>query len=207
MSTNYVTVTALKATMQIVGTASDADLTLACDAASRLVEEYKRLTTGRSVRYYSSSETRYYTPEHCHDLMLNVDDFQSISTIAIDRTWDYSYSETWTASVDYVTEPANNLLESKPQRTIVRVPRAYRPFPEHPQSVKITGTFGWATAPTLVQEATSILAARLYGRRNAPFGILAVGVDSGAAIRLPKTDPDVATLLDAVDSDVPRVFA
>ena len=207
MSTNYVTSAQLKSTLQITGTASDADISLACDAASRHIEDSKRLSRGRTVRYYSTVEVRYYTPEQAWDRQLNIDDTLGIVALDIDRTRDYTYGESWVAQTDYVLEPANNPNESKPQRTIVRNQLVWRPFPDHPQSVRVTGTFGWTTAPTLVQQAASILAARLYSRRNSPFGILAVGVDSGAAIRLPKTDPDVAALLDAVDSDVPRSFA
>lgn len=204
--TLYIGTAELKNTLNITGTASDVDVGKACDAASRLIEEYKRFSTGRSVRYYSTVETRYYTPEYCRDLVLSIDDTQGITQLSIDRTKDYTYSEDWTVHTDYVLEPANNPLESKPQRTIVRNTIVGRPFPDHPQSVRVTGTFGWSTVPTLVQQAAAILAARLYSRRNSPMGILTVGLDA-AAVRLSKTDPDVVQLLDAVDSDVPRSFA
>lgn len=204
--TNYVTNAEVKYSLNITGTAADNDITRAVDAASRMVEEYKRLTSGRATRYYSTVETRYYSPS-CEAVSLEIDDCIGVNSVTVDRTGNFAYSETWTAGTQYVLEPKNNALESKPYRTIVRVPRAATYFPGGPQSVQVTGTFGWATAPSLVQQATLLLAARYYQRRNAPFSVLAVGVDSGAAVRLPKTDPDVVQLLDAVDSNVPRLFA
>jgi hypothetical protein len=208
LATYYVSTIELKNTLSITGTASDADILLAVDAASRMVEEYKRLTSGRRVRYYTTVETRYYTPT-ANAVSLNIDDAMAVTSVSVDRTGDYSYSEAWTAGTHYVVEPKNNPLESMPVRSIVlaRYMLWGLRFPPYPQSVSVTGTFGWSTVPSLVKQATTILAARYYNRRNAPFGILSVGVDGGVAARLPKTDPDVAQLLDAVDSDVPRLFA
>jgi hypothetical protein len=47
-----------------------------------------------------------------------------------------------------------------------------------------------------VQEATGLLATKLLRRvREAPFGIVALGIDPAAAMRIAKVDPDVAFLL------------
>jgi len=204
--TYYVSTVELKSTLGISGTASDTDVLKAVDAASRMVEEYKRLTSGRTTRYYPTVETRYYTPT-CGATELDIDDAVNINSVVVDRSGNYSYSETWTSGTQYVLEPRNNPLESKPYRTIVQAPLSGLSFPDWPQSVKVTGTFGWSTAPAQVSEAAAILAARYYSRRNTPFGVLSVGVDASAAVRLPRTDPDVAQLLDSVDSNVPRLFA
>lgn len=205
MATYYVSTAEFKSAYNITGTANDADVTQALDAASRMVEEYKRLTSGRTTRYYASVETRYYSP-NCELAELDIDDVISIDSVVVDRVGNLSYSETWTAGTQYVLEPRNNPLEGKPYRTIVRLPLAGRYFPDSPQSMKVTGTFGWSTAPALVKQATQILASRYYNRRNSPFSVLSVGLDA-AAVRLPKTDPDVVQLLDAVDSNVPRLVA
>lgn len=205
MPTYYFSTAEFKSAYGISGTASDADVTQALDAASRMVEEYKRLTSGRTTRYYPTVETRYYTPT-CGAAELNIDDAVSITDVTVDRLGNLSYSETWTAGTQYVLEPKNNPLEGKPYRTIVRMPLTAMHFPDSPQSVSVTGTFGWSTTPALIKQATAILAARYYNRRNSPFSVLSVGLDA-AAVRLPKTDPDVVQLLDAVDSNVPRLVA
>lgn len=205
MPTYYFSTAEFKSAYGITGTASDADVTQALDAASRMVEEYKRLMSGRTTRYYPTVETRYYSPS-CEAVSLDIEDAVGITSVRVDRVGNYSYSETWTAGTQYVLEPKNNQLESKPYRTIVRNPLVAQHFPGYPQSVQVTGTFGWSTVPALVKSATQILASRYYNRRNSPFGVLTVGLDN-AAVRLPRTDPDVAQLLDAVDSNVPRPMA
>lgn len=203
MATYYVGTAALKSALNITGTANDDYVLQAVDSASRMVEEYKRLTSGRTVRYYPSVETRYYTPS-CDAVSLDIDDAVALNSVAVDRAGTHSYAETWTAGTQYVVEPVNNPLESKPIRTIVRNPLAGQYFPGYPQSVKVTGTFGWATTPALVTQAATLLAQRYYSRRNSPTGVFAV---AEAAVRLPRTDPDVVQLLDAVDSNVPRLVA
>jgi len=204
--TYYVSTVELKNTLNISGTASDTDILKAVDAASRMVEEYKRLTSGRTTRYYPTVETRKYTPA-CNTAELEIDDCVGVDSVVVDRSGNYSYSETWTAGTQYVLEPVNNPLEDKPYRTIVKAPLSGLNFPTYPQSVSVTGTFGWSTQPALVTQAAMILARRYYERRNTPYSVLSVGVDAAGAVRLPKTDPDVVQLLDAVDSNVPRLFA
>lgn len=205
MAHSYIGTAELKYALNITGTAQDNDVTRACNAANEMVEEYKRLTTGRRVQFFPTYETRYYTPRGDY-AELNIDDVVTITAVAVDRVGDFSYSEAWTAGTHYVKEPVNNPLEGKPYRRLVRVPRMSTHFPCSPQSVSVTGTFGWATTPNLVTQAAQILAQRYYSRRNAVFGVASVGVDS-AAFRLPREDPDVARMLDAVDSNPPRLFA
>jgi hypothetical protein len=65
-----------------------------------------------------------------------------------------------------------------------------------PSSVAVTGQFGWPAVPAQVIEATTILATRLLRRaREAPFGVVGLGID-GAAVRISRFDPDVGFLLD-----------
>lgn len=205
MPTYYVGTAEFKTLHGITGTVYDQRVTDAVDTASRMVEEYKRLTSGRTTHYYPTVETRKYTAP-CGVTALDIDDVVTVNSVTVDRVGNLSYSESWTAGTQYVMEPVNNPLESKPYRTIVRLPLAGRWFPDTPQGVSVTGTFGWATTPALVKRATDILAARYYNRPDSVFGVLSVGLEA-AAVRLPRTDPDVAQLLDAVDSNVPRLVA
>jgi hypothetical protein len=72
-----------------------------------------------------------------------------------------------------------------------------------PNSVRVTGRFGWDAVPPEIIEATGILATKLIRRsREAPFGILAVALETGTAIRLARTDPDIASLIDAFTREV-----
>jgi hypothetical protein len=86
------------------------------------------------------------------------------------------------------------------------LPQSGKYFPGYFRSVQIIGSFGWAETPILVKQACKILAQRYWNRKDSPMGVLAVGVD-GAAVRLSRTDPDVAFLLDQVDGRAPRLVA
>jgi hypothetical protein len=60
----------------------------------------------------------------------------------------------------------------------------------------VTGKFGWAAVPGAIVEAVTILATQLLRRaREAPFGVVAIGMDVGAVTRLAVTDPSVRFLV------------
>lgn len=191
----YLTLASLKATLTMTGTTfADADVTLAIGAASRAVDH----VTGR--RFWLDTGTanvRYYTPQSYG--LLQIDDLVAMTSVAIDRSGTGTFSESWTSGTDYVLEPYNNpsAQPARPYETLrVRI-LSGRWLPTYiEQSVKITGQFGWSSVPDDVTAATSILAAKLLRRtREAPFGIVTAGIDSGVAMRIARTDPDVYTLL------------
>ena len=55
-------------------------------------------------------------------------------------------------------------------------------------------SFGWAETPVQIQRAASIIAAKLFQRKDAVYGVLGVGVD-GAAVRIGSFDAEVQTLI------------
>jgi hypothetical protein len=189
----YVTATQLKASLTLTGqTYADADITAACLAASRAVDD----TTGR--RFYldtDANQIRYYTPESLRKLP--IDDLVVLTSVTIDRGGTGSFTETWTQGTDFVLEPLNAVADFWPFEQITIRALSGRWFPTYiEQSVKVVGQFGWSLVPDDVYAATEILAAKLLRRiREAPFGIVTVGVDEGAAMRIARTDPDVSSLL------------
>lgn len=60
-------------------------------------------------------------------------------------------------------------------------------------SIQVTGRWGWPAIPAEVEQATRLLAARLYKRRDSPQGVIA-SADWGA-VRVSRTDPDVYALI------------
>lgn len=191
----YLTADELKATLEMTGTTfADADVTIAIGAASRAVDTI----TGR--RFWldeDADQFRYYTPHSIR--LLQIDDLVVMTSVAIDRSGNGTFSETWTLGTDYVLEPFNAPVEqpARPYETI-RVRRlSGRWFPDCiEQSVQVTGQFGWSAVPDDVTAAAGIIAAKLLRRgREAPFGIVTVGIDSGAAMHIARMDPDVYTLL------------
>jgi hypothetical protein len=191
----YLTPAQLKATLDMSGTSfADADVTLALGAASRAVDEI----TGR--RFWLDTGTanvRYYTPRSTRTLQ--IDDLAQLTSVAIDRSGTGTYTETWTSNTDFVLEPFNAPAENpqRPYETLrVRFLSGRWLPPYIERSVQVTGQFGWVAVPDDVTAACGILASKLLRRsREAPFGIVMAGIDSVAAMRIGRTDPDVYMLL------------
>jgi hypothetical protein len=60
--------------------------------------------------------------------------------------------------------------------------------------VRVTGIWGWNAVPAAVKQAALVMAVRLVKRRDAPFGMVAGGLDLGP-MRISKVDPDLEALL------------
>jgi hypothetical protein len=197
----YIEVEVLKASLELTGqTYADSDCAMAINAASRAVDA----TTGR--RFYldtDASQVRYYTPQSTR--RLQIDDCAVVTAVALDRAGSGTFSETWTNNVEYVLEPFNAPADYRPYESIVIRYLSGKWFPTYIQrSVQVTGQFGWSVMPENVRAATSILAGKLLKRvREAPFGIVTVGIDQGSAMRIARTDPDVYSLLTDLNRHAP----
>lgn len=196
----YVTLAEAKASLSMGSqTYLDADLTLALLAASRGIDS----ATGR--RFYPDTDVnqvRYYTPDS--ERILMIDDVITLTQVALDRAGSGTFDEVWTNNTEFVLGPLNAAAESAPYE-YVQVRRfgigsrsSYRnSLPLTDRGVKVTAKFGWSAVPAEIKVATSIIASRLVKRvREAPFGVVfSGGIDSTAAIRIAKTDPDVAPII------------
>lgn len=193
-STEYISAEQLKATLELTGTVfADGDIPAAITAASRGIDNVCQR------RFYpddDANQVRYYSPSNSTTVM--IDDLITLTAFATDQSGDGTFSTTWTQNTDFVLEPLNAAADGQPYTRI-------RTHPRHvtfglpawwPRSVRVTGKFGWAATPGPIVEATTILAAQLVKRaREAPFGIVAIGVDVGAVSRIAQTDPTVRFLL------------
>lgn len=194
----YVSRAELKATLQLTVSTYDDDIDLVITAASRAIDGYK------NTRYYPTSETRYYDPPT--GTALEIDDLNTLTSVKADLTGDGTFETTWTNGTDFVLEPYNNALINAPYRTIRLLPQSGAYWPRYRKSVQVVGSFGWAETPILVKQACKILAQRYWNRKDSPMGVLALGID-GVAVRLSRTDPDVAFLLDQVEARPARMIA
>lgn len=188
----YGDVTQLKNTLSLSGTQfADIDLEIALESASRAIDEMCER------RFYTttSDEVRYFSPRSYS--YVDAGDVISITTLKTDEGGDGVFEQTWTANTDYVLEPLNASLDSRPYTLVTRHPLSSYYFPaDYPRSVQVTGKFGWSSVPPEIEQATTILAAQLVQRaRMAPFGIVGVGIDQTSAVRLARVDPQVAALI------------
>jgi hypothetical protein len=203
----YLTLEEFKKSMSATGAQFiDSDAQIAITAASRALDE----AYGRYSNYWSLSSaglSRFYTRLNDREVML--DDVIAVTTVAL----DYGAGDigpgtygTVLASTDYRLLPIQNGLaagggngEPYHRLQLSRAASQYF-FPQGTDAIKITGQYGFETVPAGVKNATTIIASRLLRRsREAPFGVLSVGLD-GAAIRAGQIarDPEVAFAMDPI---------
>lgn len=169
----------------------DATLESVIEAVSRWIDTH----TGRTF-YASSSQTRYFTAES--PVLVFVDDLLSVTSITLDSGGDRAYATTMSAT-DYDLMPANAATLGIPYRWIETSPVGQYDFPTHRKAVKITGTWGYSAAvDKRVTEACLLLSAKIFKRKDAPFGVTG-SPDLGELRNIRPGDPDVATLLAGLD--------
>lgn len=163
------------------------------EGVSRQIDDY----CGR--RFYTTKldETRYFTAVFRDELF--VDDLVSVTSLATDENGDRTYSAAWLAS-DYDLQPYNAALDGKPYTTIAVAPSGNQIFPARlPKGVRIVGKFGWPRIPAAAREACLVQSARLWKRKDAPFGV--AGTTELGDLRMvikslvPRLDQDVEMLL------------
>ena len=158
-------------------------------AVSRLIDGY----CGR--RFYAVTETNYFTRTTPYVVL--VEDLLTVTTLKTDADGDRTYESTW-AATDYDLEPYNaaRLSPARPYTRIVTAPNGVYTFPNVRKGIEIAGSWGFsATTPPAVKEACLLQCARLYLRKDTPFGVTG-SAEMGHLSAIPKLDPDVKLLLD-----------
>ena len=188
----YASLAEVKAALRITDTVDDALLELAIESASREIEGYCE-----RVFYDVGTATRVFMPEDSY--ITQIDDLQGLTTLETSSDGN-SFDTTWTAS-DYQLEPLNGVAGGLTQpATRIRAIGDYL-FPiwsvlntnANEATVRITGTWGWATVPTAIKQATVLYSMRQFKRYDSPLGVAGFG-DIGA-IRVSRFDPDVEAML------------
>lgn len=177
----YVELEVFKETNTFGESYADDDIQVALVAASRGVEA--TWNRGRPYAPGSPGEIRYFGALDRKEVW--VDPLIAVSAVALDYTGRDEYLVPLVENVDYRLEPIGADDLGRPFTKLRRIgsSQAFYSFPEYAAGVRITGTFGWPRVPEGVKMATGIIANRLVRRtREAPFGIVAFGLES-AAIR------------------------
>lgn len=185
---DYISLTNLKAFIgNITDNADDTALNQAIDAACEQINGYCMR------RFDSGGATHYYTAEYPD--VLFVQDIRAITTLAVDEDGDGTYEVEW-ASTDYQFAPYNAEAEGEPYTWLELTANGNYAFPVGlRKGIKIIGTWGWSAVPLAIQQATTILAARLFRRNKAAFGVVG-SAEMGQVMVIPKLDPDVMQLID-----------
>lgn len=197
ITNGYATLDQVKSALKIIDTIDDTLLELAVEAASREIDAYCGRVfydMGSGSRFYAASDP-YFCP---------IDDCQSVTQIATAVTSNGNYDTVWANpsagqnNGDYQVEPLNAAYPTDgiiaPITGVRALWRYLFPTIGGNALVKVTGTWGWASTPTAVKQATVILASRIFKRNDSPMGVAGFG-DMGV-MRISRTDPDVAALVD-----------
>lgn len=185
----YVTLADLKVFVGIGDTGDDATLQRALDASEEQVNTY----TGRRFTADGAAVVRYY--DALDKGIVSIDPLSSVTdlAVAVDQDGDGTFEDTLTIDVDYRLAPYNALALSQPWTSLIA--QTGTTFPSGTRRIRVTGRWGWPAVPASIKQATLIQAARLWKRKDAPFGV-AGSVEFGSELRLlAALDPDVQALL------------
>lgn len=189
ITNGYSTLAQVKAALRITDSVDDTLLEMAVESASRAIDQY----TNR-IFYNAGTAVRYYAP--IDSLNVQIDDLISLTSLETMDDDEQVYDKTWVAG-DYQLEPLNGFSDglTLPYNHI----RAIGDFTfltlGGEATVKVTGTWGFASTPIQVTQATVIQASRIYKRLDSPLGI--ISGELGSMRVGSRLDPDVAQLVDS----------
>jgi hypothetical protein len=187
----YADLATLKAQINVetADTSRDVLLTGALSAASRSIDK----ECGRRFYLDDDPVARVYRPNR--RLVLDddgewivTDDIGDLAGLVIETGTVGS----WTVATGVETGPDNAIVRGRPVTALLRpagVWGIYAPT----SRVRVTARWGWPAVPDEIVQATMILAARLYRRKDSPEGV--TGSAEWGVVRLSRTDPDVYALI------------
>lgn len=187
ITNGYASLAEVKAALRISDTTDDTLLELCVESSSRQIDGYTQ-----RIFYSQPAVTRVYAPRS--SILVDTDDIVSLTTL---RTADdgETFTTTWSAA-DYQLEPLNGQTGGTvmPANRIRAVGDFLFPVYENSEAtVQVVGTFGFATTPVDIKQATIILSIRQFKRYDSPLGVAGFG-DLGA-MRVARFDPDVEALV------------
>jgi hypothetical protein len=191
ITNGYCTTDDLRAQLSIEDAVDDPRLEAVITAVSRLID----VETRRRFYTTDADETRYFTASSSEWVLTG--DIASVTSVATDDG-SGDYATAW-ASTDFQLSPFNASVDGLPY-TEIKVRRlgtqVFNPCVE--AGVKVVGKFGVpSNCPWLeiVREACLIQCARLFKRKDSPFGIAGTGEFGQLSMLKPTLDPDVKAML------------
>lgn len=187
----YCSLAELKTFLSIPDGSDDTVLTLALEAAARMIDE----ACGR--RFYLDEEPsdRYYTQGAGN--VLFVDDIGDPEvTVGADDGNDGTYDTALVEGTDFNLRPYQTDGAGGPRPYTSLERRVGGNWSQRwPKSVRVTARWGWPAIPGNVAYANLIQASSLFKRKDAPFGIVG-SPDLGVGMRrLARLDADVEALV------------
>jgi hypothetical protein len=193
ITNGYLTAPQLKDYLGITLSDQDGNLEDAISAASRAIDSF----CGR--RFYADTAATARTYQPGSPYCATVHDISTTTSLAIktDDGDDGTFETTWTSGTDYELEPGDGIGPNGqtgwPYWRIVAVGARIFPTGIRRRTLQVTAKWGWAAVPDDVEQACRLLAAEMFKRKDAPFGVAGFGAD-GLLVRV-REDPKVKDLL------------
>lgn len=196
ITNGYATLAELKATLRITDMTDDTLLENAIESSSRLIDGYS------SRQFWTSGTATSRIYNATDDFQLMMDDVSGTAGFVLKSSSmaNQTYDVTW-AATDFQIEPLNGVLDGQYWPfDRVRACGRYL-FPTINTSftlaalVQVTATWGWASVPSPIKQATLLQAARIYRRYDSPLGVAGFG-DFGVVRVSRFLDPDVQQLVE-----------
>lgn len=189
----YIDVDALKRALHIAGTEEDELVDRAVRAASRAIDD--ECGPGRTFTTATVATARVFVPSAPSHV--TVDDFWTTDglIVEVDTAGDGTWATTL-ASADWTPWP-HNPQPGRPYTAMLTTAGASWPNPGmrvRRPTVRVTAKWGWAAVPAPIEQATQLVAAKLFRRRDTELGVVGVSSEFGA-VRVPASDPQVRDLL------------
>lgn len=188
----YITLANLKNYLKIDDSVEDTLLEQIIESASRSIDKIA------NRRFYLDSTATARTYRPIGNLRVITDDIGSTTGLILKTDPDSTgtYQTTMTLNTDYIVEPTNALAKGRPVNylTIVGSTALSLPVNYWPQ-VQVTAKWGWPEVPDDIEQATYILSADLYKRKDSIGGVL--GLSELGAIRMSPLGRDIAAMVRA----------
>jgi len=192
ITNGYITLANLKTYLKIDDSVEDTLLEGIIESASRSIDRIA------NRRFYLDSTVSARTYRPVGNIRVIVDDFGTTTGLILKTNPDSSgtYQKTLTLNTDYIVEPMTALAKGRPLNyltivggTALSLPVNYRP------QVEVTAKWGWPSVPDDIEQATYILSADLYKRKDSIGGVL--GLSELGAIRMSPLGRDIAAMVRA----------
>jgi hypothetical protein len=192
ITNGYITLANLKTYLKIDDSVEDTLLESIIESASRSIDRIA------NRRFYldATASARTYRP--VGNMRVIVDDFGTTTGLIFKTDPDSTgtYQKTMTLNTDYIVEPTTAIAKGRPLNyltivggTALSLPVNYRP------QVEVTAKWGWPSVPDDIEQATYILSADLYKRKDSIGGVL--GLSELGAIRMSPLGRDIAAMVRA----------
>jgi hypothetical protein len=192
ITNGYITLANLKTYLKIDDSVEDTLLESIIESASRSIDRIA------NRRFYLDATATARTYRPVGNMRVIVDDFGTTTGLILKTDPDSSgtYQKTMTLNTDYIVEPTTALAKGRPLNyltivggTALSLPVNYRP------QVEVTAKWGWPSVPDDIEQATYILSADLYKRKDSIGGVL--GLSELGAIRMSPLGRDIAAMVRA----------